>query len=234
MQQQIEVSSAFYTFDCFLRFTAMLQKSLKVTYLSVFSTNEGLYNNPGSSVAINELNWTEYPYCPEVTVRLSYSSEALLITFDVSEKSVRAVETNINGPVHNDSCVEFFISFDKTHYYNFEFSCIGTPHLAYGPGRSNREKLSTDVVSTIIVNSTLGKQPFDLRTGEFTWQLSALIPLSCFVHHPGLSLKGQSATANFYKCGDALPEPHFVSWNPIATPEPDYHRPEFFGKLIFE
>jgi hypothetical protein len=40
--------------------------------------------------------------------------------------------------------------------------------------------------------------------------------------------------ANFYKCGDELPTPHFLSWNPIEWKEPSFHRPEQFGKLIFE
>ncbi len=211
----------------------MLQKSLTITSLPVHATFTGKEENPASPILIDELNWLEYPYRPEVSVRLSYTTDALLITFDVTEKSVRAVETAINGPVHNDSCVEFFISFDGSHYYNFEFNCIGTPHLAYGSGRSNREKVNASVVSTIRVNSTLGQQPFGVRTGGFTWQLTSLIPLSCFVHHPSISMKGISATANFCKCGDALPDPHFVTWNPINTPEPDYHRPEFFGKLLF-
>ncbi|HPH75320.1 MAG TPA: carbohydrate-binding family 9-like protein, partial [Bacteroidales bacterium] len=26
---------------------------------------------------------------------------------------------------------------------------------------------------------------------------------------------------------------HFVTWNPVGTEKPDYHRPEFFGILKF-
>jgi Carbohydrate-binding family 9 len=31
-----------------------------------------------------------------------------------------------------------------------------------------------------------------------------------------------------------LAEPHFVAWSNIETPKPDFHRPDFFGKLVFE
>jgi hypothetical protein len=31
-----------------------------------------------------------------------------------------------------------------------------------------------------------------------------------------------------------LPTPHFVTWNPVGTTQPDYHRPEYFGKIEFE
>jgi hypothetical protein len=60
------------------------------------------------------------------------------------------------------------------------------------------------------------------------------IPLSCFQYSKITSLNGLKATANFYKCGDGTPEPHFVTWNPVGTENPDYHRPEFFGKVLFE
>ena len=30
--------------------------------------------------------------------------------------------------------------------------------------------------------------------------------------------------ANFYKCGDKTAHPHYVSWAPINTPQPDFHR----------
>ena len=40
--------------------------------------------------------------------------------------------------------------------------------------------------------------------------------------------------ANFYKCGDRLKQQHYLSWNPIDLPRPNFHCPEFFGELTFE
>ena len=120
------------------------------------------------------------------------------------------------------------------HYYNFEFSCIGVPHVGYGNGRHERQHLPVEVVKKIQVRSSLGNQPFDAKTGSFTWDLVAVIPVECFIHDQDMDLTGMTCNANFYKCGDLLPEPHFVNWNPVATPQPDYHRPEFFGKIHFE
>jgi hypothetical protein len=42
------------------------------------------------------------------------------------------------------------------------------------------------------------------------------------------------ASANFYKCGDETAVTHYVTWNPVKTNNPDYHQPEFFGKVEFE
>jgi hypothetical protein len=47
-------------------------------------------------------------------------------------------------------------------------------------------------------------------------------------------IAGHVARANFYKCGDETETPHFGAWSPVQTPQPDFHRPEFFGRLVFE
>ena len=50
----------------------------------------------------------------------------------------------------------------------------------------------------------------------------------------GAAISGKKLRANFYKCGDRMPVKHYVTWNPIGWPQPDYHRPEYFGELVFE
>ena len=43
---------------------------------------------------------------------------------------------------------------------------------------------------------------------------------------------GRVIRANFYKCGDETPIPHFGMWSPVDNETPDFHRPEYFGKFI--
>jgi hypothetical protein len=183
---------------------------------------------------VSIINWPEYSYKPKVNFRIGHTGDKIVLKFYVEEEAVRATVTNINGPVHTDSCVEFFVSVDGKNYFNFEFNCIGTPHVAWGEGRNNRSKLDENVVRTIVVESSLGNTPFETRQGGFKWELTIIIPIECFVHNPDLKLSGLKASANFYKCGDDLPVPHFVTWNPVGTTQPDYHRPEFFAVVEFE
>ena len=42
------------------------------------------------------------------------------------------------------------------------------------------------------------------------------------------------AKVNFYKCGDLLPEPHFICWNKVETTDPDFHQPDFFAPVVFD
>ena len=44
--------------------------------------------------------------------------------------------------------------------------------------------------------------------------------------------KGSEFYANFYKCGDETETVHYGCWSPIETPEPDFHRPEYFGRIV--
>lgn len=183
---------------------------------------------------IDTLNWKAFSYRPEITFKIGHTSKEVLLKFQVNEKYIRAVETRTNGDVYKDSCVEFFLSFDKTNYYNFEFNCIGTIHLAYGPDRDNRKFVAPEIVREIEVESSLGAEPFNEKSGNFKWELVVRIPLKCFAFSDIQSLDNQAATANFYKCGDETTLPHYLTWNPIETAAPDYHQPEFFGKIRFE
>ena len=185
--------------------------------------------------SIDTLNWEkEYPYKPDLKFRIGHTDNEIWLKFYVKEKNVLAQETRINGDVYKDSTVEFFISLDKINYYNFEFNCIGTPHVAHGPGRGNRNFVATDIVEQIERKSTLGTQPFAEKSGNFEWEMMIRIPSECFAFDKLKSFNGLKATANFYKCGDETSEPHFVSWNPIKTENPDYHCPQFFAEVEFE
>ncbi len=199
-----------------------------------FAEAESLLENQTVSHPVQVLNWKAFGYQPKVYFRIGHIGDEIWLKYNVEEKHVRAVETRTNGEVYKDSCVEFFISPDGENYYNFEFSCIGTIHLAFGPGRGNRKFVDPAVVEKIDIRSTLGDKPFEAKSGDFEWEMMIRIPVGSFAYSNLKSFDGLKATANFYKCGDKTAVPHYITWNPIGTENPDYHRPEFFGKVSFE
>lgn len=185
--------------------------------------------------SIDILNWKKaFPYKPDLKFRIGHTGNEIWLKYYVKEKNILALETRTNGDVYKDSTVEFFISLDKKNYYNFEFNCIGTIHIAYGLGRNNRTPVTPKIAETIEIESSLGNQPFKEQSGSFEWEMMIRIPIECFEFDKIKSLNGLKASANFYKCGDETSDPHFVTWNPIETENPDYHRPEFFGEVEFE
>ena len=184
--------------------------------------------------AIDTVNWAEYPYKPQVQFRMAYCDLAFLLQYKVKEQAVRAVAATDNGEVWKDSCVEFFITpADDGIYYNFEFNCVGTCLLAAGVSRNDRERAQHVIISPIRRLPSLGRKSFDERKGETEWDMTLVIPYECLFRHPDYSPSGKTVRANFFKCGDDLAVPHFLSWNPIKTEKPDFHRPEFFGTVKF-
>lgn len=188
----------------------------------------------GNSYPVSIAPWAGYNYLPNVRFRIAYAEKSILLKILVKERYIRAKYTHPNDPVYRDSCFEFFISPDNDlSYYNFEFNCIGTTYLAFGT-RSNRKLASHDTVRSITAVSSLGTEPFGEKEGMHEWEMDINIPLTAFFKHSLDSLDGNSMKANFYKCGDELSQAHFLCWQNIISAEPDFHRPEFFGELLFE
>ena len=91
--------------------------------------NENITYHP-----IDIVNWKEYPYQPQVSFRIAYTNDAILVHYKVVEDSVRAKYGEDNGSVWTDSCVEFFsIPAGDGIYYNLECNCIATILLASMP-----------------------------------------------------------------------------------------------------
>ena len=185
------------------------------------------------------VNWSEaYPYRPDVSFRIAHTGEAILLHFKVREEAVRAVAGRDNGPVWKDSCVEFFVSptCDDT-YYNIESNCVGNILLHYGPKGTSRQPADPETISLIRRWSSLGKDPIMQPLSEadgIAWEYVEIIPREVLFGDSIAQFSGKEMTANFYKCGDDLPTPHFLSWAPIELPRPQFHAPEFFRKIRFQ
>ena len=185
--------------------------------------------------AIACVNWAEFPYQPEVKFRAAHTGDAILLHYQVTEASVRAVALADDGRVWEDACVEFFLSPEgNDFYYNFECNCATKLLLHGGPAGGERPTASEEVLKSVKRWSSLGAEPFEERVGECTWEVALVIPASAIFRHEIETFNGKTMRANFYKCGDKLQTPHFLSWAPIELPKPKFHCPEFFGELNFE
>lgn len=184
---------------------------------------------------IDTINWADtYPSKPEVTFAIAHNSDNILLQYKVKENEILAAVTTDNGQVWTDSCVEAFISFDDAFYYNAEFTCIGKALLGYRPFGGKAIHGSDEVMQSILRKPSLGTQNREKQIGDFYWVLTLVIPRTAFWETDILSFDGLKAKGNFFKCGDNLTTPHFVSWAAIGTPSPSFHQPSFFGELNFE
>lgn len=182
------------------------------------------------------VNWPDlYPSKPKAAFKIAHNGTHLFLHYFVEEDEILAETTEDNGPVWTDSCAEFFLSFgDSPYYYNAEFSCIGTALLAYRTGRNDAVHADMEVMKTIKRYPSLGTKPFGKKKGNYKWDLLVVIPVTAYWKSGIDSFKGVKARANFYKCGDNLTTPHYISWNPIPIKDPDFHVPAHFGEVVFE
>ena len=183
---------------------------------------------------IDTINWKGYSYKPDVALSIAYSENEIFLKYYITENYFKAEKTVSNQKVCEDSCVEFFVSpEDDGLYYNMEFNAIGTCFLGFGTNRETSKRGAPEVISKIRRLTTAGTEPIFEKTGEYAWQITIAIPFDVFFNHDVKDLKGKIFRANFYKCGDKLTVPHYVTWNPVGTKEPDYHQPQHFGLLRF-
>jgi hypothetical protein len=179
---------------------------------------------------------------PGTSLKLIHDTKSLYGMFDVRDKFVRAIHSNFNEQVAQDSCVELFVKHkDTPGYFNFEFNCGGnilayyiTDHTRIKGGFKQFVKLDPADLQKITVYHTMPSIT-DPEIAEPThWKLGFIIPVSIMEKYCGLigDLSGQHWTGNFYKCGDKTSHPHWASWSPVN--ELNFHLPRCFGSIIFQ
>ena len=216
-------------------------KRIRVDNLGYVEDHPGLAEISAGLDGLNDIhridvvNWDITAYKPDVAFKIAYSKKEIYLKYFVSEKYVKAEKTGINQDVYEDSCVEFFVSpADDGIYYNLEFNSIGAFLIGSGTGRRDSKRIDPSIAAQLRCLPDLGNKPFPERYGQQEWTLTVAIPVSLFFRHTIDSLEGREFRVNFYKCGDGLTEPHYLTWNPVHTEKPDFHRPEYFGIITFK
>ncbi len=180
---------------------------------------------------INTINWKEYPSGPDVNFHIAHDGGSFLLKFIIKNEAVSAVRTRINEDVYKDSCCEFFFTIDNRAHFNLEVNAIGTCLLGYGIGRK-RKRLAEDKIRKIETFSSLGKNPIYYSGSKINWELAIRVPFEVFDIDSQYQIMGKTFKGNFHKCGDETPEVHYLTWNQISSPIPNFHNPNYFGSII--
>jgi hypothetical protein len=177
---------------------------------------------------------------PVAKAKMMVDADNIYVIFQVHDQYVRCLTDKFNGPVWEDSAVEFFFAPDSDvpdHYFNLETNCGGTPlmHFNLVPRKESRDLEIEDIKKIEIFHSL--PTIIDPEISEpVTWTLEYRIPLAMLekyskVTHPQ---KGVKWRANFYKIAENNSNHHYITWSFVDNPKPDFHLPKFFGTLIFE
>ena len=199
------------------------------------------------------VNWPkEFPYAPKMEVALAHTGDRLLLHYRVEEDCVRAAAEADGGRVWEDSCCEIFLQPNteklssqqaEIPYYNIECNCAGTLLVAKGEDRHDRQPATAKTMQSAnrwsslmktAVSGANGRFTLPLKDGKVSWHMALVVPATALFDSGITDFSGQKMRGNIYKCGDCLTTPHFLSLFPIDTPQPDFHRPEFFREFTFE
>jgi len=184
---------------------------------------------------VSVLNWMDaYPHLPSVDFAVAHNGTSLLIHYRVTEKRTLGKMMNDLDPVYKDSCCEFFcMNEGDSLYYNIESNCIGSILMECGSGRGNRTASTKENLQCIDRWASLGRESIGLIEQETHWELALVLPVATFWQHNYSTFSGKTFRVNVYNCLGSGNDRQYVTWNPIDTPSPDFHRPEYFKRLYF-
>ena len=178
---------------------------------------------------------------PEVQAKMVYDKDNLYVIFRVKDKYVKCITDQINGPVWKDSAVEFFFAPDvekPLQFFNLETNCGGTALLGYvnPTDRSQNKRLTEEEIRQIEIVSSMPKITDPEITEEIIWTIEYRIPIAILQKYSAVTLpaKGVEWRANFYKIAEITSNPHYITWSKIDKPIPNFHSPEYFGRIIFK
>lgn len=138
-------------------------------------------------------------------------------------------ETQLDGEVCMDSCMEFFlgmhdVGIEDNRYLNIECNSLGVTHIGFGDNRDNRVFLDSLGIERF---------PVAVNLGENGWEVFAFVPEEALKKIFGIADVNEDTVmvGNFYKCDENANAP-FGTWAPVTAPQPDFHRPECFGRIV--
>lgn len=174
--------------------------------------------------------WGTEAYKNLVYAQLAYDNHGFAVKFTVEEKNPLREKKQHLEYVHEDSCVEFFVNFLPEHsekYINFEVNAAGVMNAGFQSGRHDSVPLKEEEISGLHIKA---------EVLENQWTVMYHISFDFIKkYYPEFEMKNCSyIKGNLYKCGDKTEMEHYVSYFKVGTEKPDYHRPEFFGKIYVD
>ncbi|MEG1254990.1 carbohydrate-binding family 9-like protein [Clostridium sp.] len=188
---------------------------------------------------IDKFPWDKTGYKPCTVVKMFYTDDALHIRFLSQDAVVRVNSTKFNDNVYEDSAVEFFFKPEPENderYFNFEMNAAGVLLLQLDSKTQNRAYINNVDLSIFNIKTDVTHNNYKCFSNSIPWKVEYEIPFSFiktyfsdFQIKPGYLMNG-----NFYKTGSKTVIPHYGVWSYITNPAPSFHKPEFFGCIIFE
>lgn len=177
---------------------------------------------------------------PNTEFKMLYDDANIYVIFKVEDNYIKAVAKGYQASVCQDSCVEFFFTPGiniSEGYFNLETNCGGTILMYHQVSRGQHCKpLMAAELDNVEISHSLPNLIENEITQPTTWTLEYRLPISILENYANVQKPASGVTwlANCYKCADKTSHPHWLTWEVVDKPSPDFHRPEFFGQIVFD
>lgn len=171
--------------------------------------------------------WGTDAYDKPVYAQIAYDEEGFTVRFTIGESNPLRDKKNHFESVCQDSCVEFFVNFlpeQSDYYMNFEVNAAGAMNVSYRLDRYKSTYLLKEEVESFDITPVIA---------EDHWTVTYKVGYD-FIrkYYPGFDINSaEYVKCNMYKCGDLTEMRHYVTYFEIGCEKPDYHRPEYFGRV---
>ena len=184
-------------------------------------------------------------FFPDMRFRVLWDDACLYVRMTLRDRWVRSVVTAPQGPVHTDSCCEFFVRpAGAGGYFNFETNAGGCIHASYvtDPRRLPGGALAAETpvpaawLDRLEIHHNLPRVVDPELASPTDWCVCYALPLELLEACAGVPCRpapGAVWRANFQTCGDATSHPRYCFWSDLGPGEPNFHKPEMFGELLF-
>jgi hypothetical protein len=177
---------------------------------------------------------------PKVQAKMMYGKDAIYLIYRVRGFDIHCLTHEYNGPVWHDNAVEFFFSPDTSFpksYFNLEINCCGIPYMGYYNSFKNESVIiDTNDIKKIIIKHSLPERIESEINGPVEWTIYFEIPFDILMKYSKVILPKPRVIwrANFYQIADRGTNPHYMTWSFVDNPTPNFHLPQYFGRLVFQ
>ena len=174
---------------------------------------------------------------PEQTeVKMLWDDNFLYLSYKCEDKHIWAEYYDTNATTFKDDCVELFWNPNPEagdSYNMFEINCIGNLLSIYKDLKRSIPRSESIIMVPHIAQTIQGTVNNDTDT-DSGWILEVAVRFS---DYPELSkrtapIAGDMWRVGLNRCGGKTND-QYSQWSPSKTPNPNFHQPKDFGKIIF-
>ena len=177
--------------------------------------------------------WYEKGKKEQTNVKMLWDDKFLYIGYYCEDEHISATRFQRNSDVWLDDCVECFIAPNPASpldYTNHEFNCLASYLVGV---HIKGKKFRVEPQGIQIGRSHKGTINNEDDVDSY-WILEISIP---FITLKNFNINippkpGEHWFLNINRCGGVVNE-QFSQWSPSDTPDPQFHVPSCFGKVIF-